>query len=217
MGRGDVIKHCSTQCHLDQAVAMKSQSKLSFLSPSSTESLKRTEAEVRIAVLTASFNIPLAFHDHLSPLIRSIFPDSAIAAKYHSASTKATCILNNAVAPVLKLELIDSMKSNPFSIAVDGSNDTGLSKINPLTVRIFSLEKSKIVTCFLDMCTTTASTAEALYSVVDGKLVELLGIENPWEYFTSVALDNTSVNIGVNNSLKSREILQYSSMGALAI
>ena len=94
MGRGDVVKHCSTQCHLDQAVAMKSQSKLSFSSPS-IENLKRTEAEVRMAVLAASFNIPLAFHDHLSPLIRSIFPDSAIAAKYHSASTKVTCMLNH--------------------------------------------------------------------------------------------------------------------------
>ena len=209
MGRGDVVKHCSTQCHLDQAVAMKSQSKLSFSSPS-IENLKRTEAEVRMAVLAASFNIPLAFHDHLSPLIRSVFPDSAIAAKYHSASTKATCMLNHAVAPLLKMGLIDNMKLNPFSIAVDGSNDTGLSKMNPLTVRIFDLERSRIVTRFLDMCTATASTAEALYSVVDGKLVELFGIENPWEYCTSVAVDNTSANIGIHNSLKSR-VLQRNS------
>ena len=87
--------------------------------------------------------------------------------------------------------LIDNMKLNPFSIAVDGSNDTGLSKMNPLTVRIFDLERSRIVTRFLDKCTATASTAEALYSVVDGKLVD---IENPWKYCTSVAVANTSVN-----------------------
>ena len=33
------------------------------------EGLKRTEAEVRMAVLTASANVPLAFHDQLSPAI----------------------------------------------------------------------------------------------------------------------------------------------------
>lgn len=209
-GRGDVIKHCSTQCHLDQAKAIKSQSKLSFSSPSSNENLKRTEAEVRMAVLTASFNVPLAFHDYLSPMIRSVFPDSAIAAKYHSASTKATCMLNLAVAPILKMDLVDSMKLNPFSIAVDGSNDVGLSKMNPLTVHIFDLERSRIVTRFLDMCTATASTAEAIYGVVDEKLAELLEIENPWKYCTSVGVDNTSVNIGIRNSLKSR-VLQRNS------
>ena len=206
-GKRDVSKHCSTQSHLDQAASMKSQSRLGFASSSSSNEIhKRTEAELKMAVLTASYNIPLAFHDHLSLLLRSVFPDSAIAAKYHSASTKATCMLNLAVAPTLKTALVDCMKSNPFSIAVDGSNDVGLSKMNPLTVRIFDLENSKIVTRFLDMCTASASTAEAIYGVVDAKLVDLLGIENPWELCTSVGVDNTSVNIGIHNSLKSRVI-----------
>lgn len=194
------MKHCSSQSHLEQASAMKSQSKLSFSLPYSSENLKRMEAEVKMAVLTASCNIPLAFHDRLSPMIRSSFPDSAIATKYHSASTKATCMLNNAIAPILKKDLVESMKLNPFSIAVGGSNDVGLVKMNPLTVRIFDTGQSKIVTRFLDMCTATASTAEALYGVVNGKLAELLDTENPWEYCTSVAVDNTSVNIGIHIS-----------------
>ena len=97
MGKQDVIKHCKTQGHQDKAKSLQSQSRLTFSNPTaSDEVLKRTEAEVRMAVLTASF------HDQLSPTIRSIFPDSKIAAKYHSASTKATCMLNLAVAPALK-------------------------------------------------------------------------------------------------------------------
>lgn len=199
MGRGDIIKHSSSQSHQDQARSLRSQSRLNFLSSSSSNDMKRLEAEVRMAVLTASFNIPLAFHDQLSPLIRSAFSDSDIAKKYHSASTKATCILNHAVAPKLKSLLINCMK-----VSVDGSNDVGLTKMNPLTVRIFDIETSKVVTQFLDMCTTSASTAEALYNVVDGKLTELLDTENPWNLCTSVGVDNTSVNIGAHNSLKSR-------------
>ncbi len=53
----------------------------------------------------------------------------------------------------LKKNIVDIMKLNPFSIAVDGSNDAGQAKMNPLTVRIFDCDQSRIVTRFLDMCT----------------------------------------------------------------
>ncbi|MCG8622687.1 MAG: hypothetical protein MJE68_11925 [Proteobacteria bacterium] len=211
MGKQDLIKHFSTQGHQDRAKALKSQSKLSFLNPAaSDEAMKRMEAEVRMAVLTASCNVPLAFHDHLSPTLRSIFPDSKIAAKYHSASTKATCMLNLAIAPALKMDLIETMKAHPFSVSIDGSNDTGLEKMNPMTIRIYDETNGKIVTKFLDMCTTASSTAEAIYSVMDAKLSDLLSCINPWAMCTSVGVDNTSVNIGICNSLKSR-ILQRNS------
>ena len=67
MAKQDVIKQCNTQGHQDRAISLKSQSKLNFGIPNSDrEVTMRTEAEVRMAVLTASCNIPLAFHDKLS-------------------------------------------------------------------------------------------------------------------------------------------------------
>ena len=101
MGRGDVVKHCSTKTHLDQAKSQVSQSRLNLPSMSSASATKCLEAEVKFVVLTASYNIPLAFHDRLSPMIRSVFTDSEIATSYHAASTKSTCILNLAIAPCL--------------------------------------------------------------------------------------------------------------------
>lgn len=203
MGRADVTKHCATQSHLDKAKALQSQSRLTMHTSSSTNT-KLLEAEVKFSVLAAFNNIPLAFHDHLSPMIRNVFPDSDIASHYHSASTKSTCILNLTVAPVLQNDLVLSMQSNAFSLAVDSSNDSGLEKMNPLTVRIFDVDSGKIVMRFLDMCTTSSSTAAAIYEKMDGKLIELLGLSNPWINCTSVGVDNASVNIGVRNSLKSR-------------
>ena len=44
--------------------------------------VKQMEAELQMAVLTATSNVSLAFHDRLSPMIRNIFPDSKIALKY---------------------------------------------------------------------------------------------------------------------------------------
>jgi len=85
MGKKDVITHCKTKSHLDQVRALSNQPKLSFQAQSN-DILKRTEVELQLSV---SCNIPLAFHDRLSPTIRKIFPDSKITKKYHSASTKA--------------------------------------------------------------------------------------------------------------------------------
>ena len=45
------------------------------------------------------------------------------------------CILNHALAPHLKDELVAAMKSESFSLSVDASIDSGLSKMNPLTVK----------------------------------------------------------------------------------
>ncbi len=80
-----------------------------------------TKAEVKIANGLVQHNIPIAFSDHLSPLLRSAFPDSEFAKSYASASTKTTCIINGALAHHCKSAL--KMKSRPYSLAVDGSND----------------------------------------------------------------------------------------------
>ena len=91
--------------------------------------------------MLAHHNIPIAVADHLSPIFKNIFPDSQIAKMYSCASTKTACILNGALAKELQGLLIDNMKQNPFSLATDGSNDTGLQKMNPLTVRIFDTNR----------------------------------------------------------------------------
>ena len=37
--------------------------------------------------------------------------------------------------------LIENMKNGPYSLSVDGSNDTGVEKLTPLTVRIFNVNR----------------------------------------------------------------------------
>ena len=80
-------------------------------------------------------------------------------------------MLNEAVAPVLLGDLISIMKTHPFfSVPWMGSNDSDLEQMHPITIRIFDTHTNKIVTRFLDMCTSTSGTAEGIFSVVDGKL-----------------------------------------------
>ena len=210
MGKHDVIKHCQTQSHKDQAKSFQLQSRLQLNAPEPI--LKRITAELKMAVLTACCNIPLAFHDKLSPTIRDVFSDSKAGTNYHSASTKATCMLNMAVAPLLIQDLLKDMAAHPFSISTDGSNDTGVEKMNPLTVRIYDYKENYMATRFLDMCTTTSSTANSIYSALDSRLSELHESSNPWSMCTSVGVDNTSVNIGVRDSLKTRVLQRNSSI-----
>ena len=89
----DVIRHSRSKGHRDVADQMRSQrSLLNFTSHEAASGKKTIEAELKMAVLTASASIPMAFHDKLSPVIRSCFSDSVIGSNYHSASTKATCL-----------------------------------------------------------------------------------------------------------------------------
>lgn len=112
-------------------------------------------------------------------------------------------MINRAAAPSFINSLLHHMMSHPFSISTDGSNDSGLTKMNPVTVRIYDVNYSNQV-FILDMCTSTSGTAEALFNVIDSKMSSLLGESNPWLRCTSCGVDNTSVNIGVHNSLMTR-------------
>ena len=70
---------------------------------------------------------------------------------------KTSCIINGSLAPHFKAALVEAMKNNPLAIAVNGSNDTGLEKMNPMTVCHFDDTRGEIVTLFLDMCLTSGN------------------------------------------------------------
>ena len=75
-------------------------------------------------------------------MIRNIF-DCDTAKKYHCARTKTSSILN-AVASYFKEQLVSLMIDNPFSMAIDGGHDSGLTKINPVTIRIFDQKTDRV-------------------------------------------------------------------------
>lgn len=144
-GEKDVRRHIEGKKHCDNVKTLETQQQIgAFFRPTSHPIHdKVTRAEVKVSTLLAHHNIPIAFADHLSPLFRNIFPDSEIAKGYSCARTKTTCIVNGALAKSLQQSLIEQMKSEPFSLATDGSNDSGLQKMNPLTVRYFDINREK--------------------------------------------------------------------------
>ena len=57
------------------------------------------------------------------------------------------------------------MKCSPFSLLTDGSNDTGLEKMNPLTVKIFDVNTGRVESQFLDMCATMGTDSATAASI----------------------------------------------------
>ena len=91
-------------------------------------------------------------------------------------------------------------------MCIDGSNDTGLEKMNPITVKLFDVNRGRVVTRFLDMCLTSgvqAATAESIFNEMDKVL-----LDNDIEWSNcagvGVEVDNTRVNVGCNNSIMTR-------------
>ena len=131
-------------------------------------------------------------------MIRSVF-DGDVAKGFSCARTKTTAILNGAVAPAFKRELIESMQRQPFTLATDGSNDTGLLKMNPITVKIFDSNRHRIDTGTTDG--VNAATSAEIFS----KILDVLRTCNvSWNNCVGFSVDNTSVNLGKHNSIKSR-------------
>jgi len=173
-------------------------------------SLQTTRAEVKIATLLVHSNVPFSVANQLSPLFKEIFPDSRIAAGYASKSTKTTCIVNGALKPYFRSKLVAGMKDKPYSIAIDGSNDTDWLKMNPLTVCLFT--PSGVYVQLLDMCITRGSsssltcmtrgsTVADIFAKVDETLQQF-GVG--WSNCVSAGVDNTSVNLGIRNSIMTR-------------
>ena len=107
--------------------------------------------------------------------------------------------------------LVQEMRVYPFSLLVDGSNDSSLEKINPLTVKIYDVKRRQVVTHLLDMCTTTGrncGTSPAIFAKIDAVLDHH---EISWNNCVGFGVDNTSVNIGKHHSVMSHVLEENNS------
>ena len=162
-------------------------------------------AEVKITNSLLQHNLPLATADHLSSLFKEVLRDKNIAKNYASRQTKTTSIINEAFAPHFREYIIQHCKTHPFSLGTDGSNDTGLEKMNPVCLKILDVNRSKKVTSHsLNMCLTSGKNASidaCIFDKINEKVIEY-GL--PWENCVNLSVDNANAMIGRTNSIASR-------------
>ena len=110
--------------------------------------------------------------------------------------------MNQAMRPLLRNELTEHMREEPFSLLNDGSSDTGLKNMNAVAVNIFDVNQSKKVECKFYMCGTTgehSSKAENIISAIDSTM---MNDSVAWNNLGSIGFDNTNSNMGIRNSIK---------------
>ncbi|KAF3858816.1 hypothetical protein F7725_012017, partial [Dissostichus mawsoni] len=122
-GVRDISRHVEGKGHRAKEQPLNSVSSIAqFYVPEtsvggvSVQEAKTRRAEVKVAVAMVQHNVPFAVADHFSPLYKESFRDSPTAQGFKSTSTKTTCIINEAVAPHFKKELVMKMRENPFTL-----------------------------------------------------------------------------------------------------
>ena len=93
-------------------------------------------AEVMVTNFLVQHKIALLTADQLTLLFKEALPDSKIAKKYASRQTKTTAIINKSFAPHCLDHIVKHCKSHLYSVETDGSNDTGIEKMNPICIKM---------------------------------------------------------------------------------
>ena len=104
-----------------------------------------------------------------TPYIQVELKGSKAAENFSCRRTKTAAIVN-CLGSHYQKELISDLRSTPFSIMLDGSSDTGLAKMFPVTVRVFDINFNRVMAKFLDMNVMEGkdvSTAAAIFKSVD--------------------------------------------------
>ena len=161
------------------------------------------KAETKMAMLIVQHNTFFNLSDHLAPFIRKEFKGSSVAESFQCGRTKTAAIVN-CIGNYFFEKLKTDMKDLPFSLMLDASNDNGVEKMFPITVWIFDIEFNCVMTKFFDINLIEgrdSSTAACMFQSVDDMLVSN---DIHWDYCMALGLDNTNVNIGDHNSIKTR-------------
>ena len=125
--------------------------------------------EVRMAMLVVHHNTFVNLSDHLTPYINNELKGSRAAEHFLCGCTKTSAIVN-CVGDQFQLDVIADLKTLPFILMLDGSNDTWALKMFPVTVRIFDINYQRIIIKKFYMYLMEgrdASTAAEMFSSVD--------------------------------------------------
>lgn len=197
-GKRDVERHIKGSEHKRLSGIVNSCQTLTKFLPDRKSQDKVINAEVLFTGYILEHNLPFESAAHAGPLFRKMFPDSDIARKYGCASTKTAAIINYAMAPFLHDSLVEYLQQNPFSLAIDGSSDTGTNSMYPLLVRVYDGNRGEICSKFWRMCLVSDSSADGIFAQVSRAFEEE---SVPWDNVVGLSLDNASVNMGRHNGL----------------
>ena len=199
-GRNDLVAHTKSKKHIEFVDGESCNRKLpitGFFAKNTDHSVIRAECLFTRSIV--EHNLPIALADHAGPLFRKMFPDSEIAKKYGCARTKTTAIIGE-MANTSKQGLVDLLKTKPYSIATDGSNDDN-SQLYPIVATVFD-DKTSCVESYLLAVPNLEGACTGL-NIGNMLLSTLNGLEIPITNCIAMGADNAPVMIGKKSGVAS--------------
>lgn len=147
-----VKKHALSTKHKTNAISVTNQKSVAsfFENPNNIKTKKTADAiksaEIKICGFLSEHNISFNTVDHLSKLMKDLFPKSEVAQGIKLGRTKATCVVKNVIGKIHKEDMVNNLKSIPFSVIIDESTDVGTLKTLCICVRYFNTLTNKIET-----------------------------------------------------------------------
>lgn len=193
-GFDDVSKHVKSGRHIAKGQALASSSQLTNFFQKA-DSCKSDFAVIRAETLFAHFlvehNVPLSAADHAGDLFRRMFPKDETAKQYSSGRTKTTAIIK-ACAFDNKTDLAEAMKTGPFVIGTDGSQEGG-DKLFPIVVRVLGRDNTIRTELLSTPSCEESATGEHIFRLLDDELKELV---IDWDKCLALVSDNAYVMTG---------------------
>lgn len=157
-------------------------------------------AEIKLAGLIASCNLPFSLMDGLITLCKETFTNSKIAEKLCLKRTKATSTVKHALGDTFQELLYDKLRVPGcfFSVIMDETTDKASIKQCALTVIYVDHLTGSVKTNFFDIFEMSSTTAEDLYNAL---LQSLRSKDIPLENLVGFSADTTNVMFGIFNSV----------------
>ena len=156
-------------------------------------------AEVMMVELIADLNLSMNAASTLTSAFKVMFHDSAIAQQFQCSRTKTTAIIKD-LSSKHKALLVDRMKSGPFSLATDGSNDSN-AKLFPIVVRTVNPVTLSVVAEVVSLpVLEDSATGKNIFDLLDSLLREN---DISWLNCVSFGCDNAAVMTGVYKGVMS--------------
>ncbi|XP_064488440.1 uncharacterized protein LOC135400538 [Ornithodoros turicata] len=136
--------------------------------------------------------------DHMTPVIKDCFADSALATNMSLCRTKCAALITKVLGPTFKEALLADMTGSKYSLIIDESTDVSSTKELAVVSRYFSYGRSKFCTSFLGLIPVYDASATGIFSSLKAFLDSCnISLED----CVGVGTDGASVMCGQNNSV----------------